>query len=252
MVLEITLAVLAAFVAGFIDAIAGGGGIITLPTLLWLGLSPASAVATNKLVNTCGATSAAYTFVRHKRYTREVVRLGLPLTALGALAGAFLVTRVSGEALKPFMAVVILLVALYFGLRHELGLRGTYAGLSRRLAILTAGCALALGFYDGFIGPGTGAFLMVLFVRGLGFDFVYAAGNTKILNWTSNIVALAFFLFGNEVQFAVGLPMMPANLLGGYLGAHFAIRKGSAWVRVIFLLMALVLAGRMVWKWYQK
>ncbi|MEI6513513.1 MAG: TSUP family transporter, partial [bacterium] len=209
---------------------------------------PAMAVATNKLVASCGATSAAATFVHSKRYTPEVVLKAIPFTIVGALIGAFSLTTVPKDLLKPIIAIVITGLAIYFWLRPQMGLTSTYTTLTKRLSGLVFAGAFIIGFYDGFLGPGTGTFLMFLMVRGLGFDFVHAAGNTKVLNWASNITALVLFLITGKIFFAAGLPMAAANLLGGYLGAHTAIRKGSTWIRWIYLIMALALVVRLLWR----
>lgn len=242
----IALAAAAAGVAGCVDAIAGGGGIITLPTLLFMGLPPATAVATNKLVSTCGASAAALTFVRKKCYAPEVTLPAMPFTAVGAVTGAYLVALVHPEFLKPLIGVIICLLAVYFWVRPDLGILAKYRGLNARLTVLLFSGALAIGFYDGFLGPGTGTFLAFLMVRGLGFDFVYAAGNTKILNWTSNIVSLLWFATHGKLALSVGIPMAAANLVGGYIGARLAVSKGSRWVRWIYLLMALAVATKLL------
>lgn len=148
--------------------------------------------------------------------------------------------------LKPFAAAMTVALAFYFFLRPKLGISATFTTLTPRLKILLGAGALAIGFYDGIFGPGTGAFLTFLFVRIIGLDFVSAAANTKVLNLTSNLVALALFVSSGAVLFSVGLPMAACSMLGGYAGAHCAMRRGAELVRWLFLIMAVAVVAKLL------
>lgn len=240
------LAVVGAFVAGFVDAIAGGGGVITVPTFLLLGFSPQMALGTNKLVSASGTTAAAISFIWRKKFSPELVWKALPCSAIGAVIGAILAGSISTEVFKPLIAVVIVILAMYFFFRPSLGRNSSYSGPSFRIYLIVLFGALGIGLYDGVLGPGTGAFLTFLFVRLIGQDFVLAAGNTKILNWVSNIVALVVFVNQGFVDYATGIPMAIANIAGAFIGASFAMRKGAGLIRWIFIVMALLISGKML------
>lgn len=244
--MDVFLLCMASLLAGFVDAVAGGGGVITFPALLFFGLPVSQIVGTSKLVSTAGTSAAAFTFVRKGLVQKEVIHVALPFTFCGALLGAGAVLAMPNGFLKPVASVVVVVVALYCFFRPSFGEHHTYEvltpGIRRRIRIWTA----SLGFYDGFIGPGTGIFLSLFFIRGLGCDFLRATANTKILNWMSNAVPLVYFLTRGNVRFDLGFPMLLANLAGGYLGAHTAITKGSRFIQWIYLLMAFLTGVKLV------
>lgn len=244
--MEVVVLSLAALLAGFVDAIAGGGGIITFPIFIFLGLPVSQIVGTNKLVGTAGTTMAAYTFLRKGLVQAEVVTAALPFTFIGSFAGAAAVLILPNEFLKPVISVLVILVALYCCFRPAMGATHGFEGFSVRSKRVTRLAALALGFYDGFFGPGTGIFLTFFFIGILRCDFLRATANTKVLNWASNIVPLIYFVTQGNIRFDLGVPMLLANMVGGYLGAHTAIAKGSAFIKAVYLLMAALTACKLV------
>ncbi|MFN8390305.1 MAG: TSUP family transporter [Bdellovibrionota bacterium] len=237
---------LGGLLAGFVDAIAGGGGIIVLPMLLLTDIPPTLVLGTNKLIGTTGTVMAVWSFVRGGKVNREMVTIAAPFTAVGACLGVFSVALVPPSLIKPAAMALTVVLAVYFFVRPQLGLLGTFTELTPKLRLVLIVGAFLLGFYDGVFGPGTGAFLTFLFVRLLGLDFVSAAANTKVLNLTSNIVALSLFIARDGVLYSVGLPMAAACMAGGYFGAHFAMRKGAGIVRWLFLVMAVALVIKML------
>jgi len=242
----ILLLTLASLAAGFVDAVAGGGGVITVPALIMAGLPVPAVVGTNKFVSVSGTTVAAWTFLRRGYVQGEVIRTAWPFTMAGALLGAATVLVLPNAFLRPLVSVLVILVAVYCFFRPALGQHNDAAPLTSATRNLTRLAGLALGFYDGFFGPGTGIFLTFFFVGVLQCDFLRATANTKILNWMSNIVPLAYFLFQGIVRFDLGLPMLAANVLGGYLGARTAIARGSAFIKWIYLAMAAMTAGKLI------
>ena len=244
--MEVALLTFAALVAGFVDAIAGGGGVVTFPTFIFLGLPVSEIVGTNKLVSTAGTTVAAYTFLKRGHVQKEIVSPALPFTFLGALIGAATVLLLPNEFLKPCVSVLVIAVALYCYFRPALGIHHSYAGLTPKTRAITQAAAFGIGFYDGFFGPGTGIFLTFFFIGILGCDFLRAAANTKVLNGASNVVPLVYFLCQGNIRFDLGVPMLAANVLGGYLGARTAISKGSGFIKWIYLLMAVLTAGKLL------
>lgn len=236
-----------AFLAGFVDAVAGGGGVITLPSLLMMGLPPGQAVATNKLLSVFGATSSAVAFWRKGAVDKALLARMAPLALFGGVLGALLVSRIqNADGFHTFIAVLILVLGALVVSNRSLGLENRFPGLTPRTLAIGLGAAFAIGVYDGFIGPGTGTFLMFCFVSFLGFDFVTGSGNARVINFATNLAAFTLFLFAGKMVFWLGLPMGVANALGAQLGARMAMLRGSKFVKVIYLGIVLAIAGRLL------
>jgi uncharacterized membrane protein YfcA len=229
-----------AFVAGTVDAIGGGGGLLTVPALLAVGLPPHLALGTNKGQSTFGSAAALLRYARSGLIPWRRARWLFPAGLLGALGGARLVLFLRPELLEPLILALLVAVAAFlaFRRRRAQGAQGTPTPLRERLALLAA---LAIGAYDGFFGPGTGTFLIVAFVALLGLSLPQASAEAKVVNCAANVAALAMFSWNGVVLWTVALPMAGAQLLAGTLGAHLAIRGGDVWVRRVVLGVVLVL-----------
>lgn len=236
----LAIAVTFSFIAGFVDAIAGGGGVITVPALLFLGLPIDLVLGTSKLISTSGTVVAARKFIIGKQYSPFVLRVALCFTAVGAFVGALTISLFDPAFLKPFISILIVAIAVYFFFKPQLGISIVHEPLDKRRKFFILCSALCLGFYDGFFGPGTGTFLMFVFVRFAHQDFLCATGNTKILNLTSNFVSLVVFILAGKIVWHIGVPMAIASMLGGYMGARYAMKKGASLVRWIFIIMAVM------------
>jgi len=197
-IITISLACIAGLIAGTVDAIAGGGGIINLPTLMFLGLPVDMVLGTNKLLSTSGTVVAATKYIGNKKYSDFVIKYCLICTCIGAGLGALCASYVSPDILKPVVSIAVIGIALYLFFKPEIGVIDYDRKHTKLKILLTSIGAFALGFYDGLFGPGTGAFLTFMFIRFLGQGFILASGNTKILNLASNIVALSIFLFNKK------------------------------------------------------
>lgn len=228
------------FLAAFIDSVVGGGGLITLPALLFTGMSPAAAVATNKLVGTMGSLTSTLTFYRSGKLDLTSVYKLFPLVFIGSMIGAWTVHLINPEVLKPLMLIMLAVVAIYTIFKKDWGSVCTYKKLSIGRFILFMVLIFVIGFYDGFLGPGTGSFLMFSFLM-IGFDFIKAAGNAKFLNFGSNIAGLFMFMYLGQVNYIYGLPMGLAGIAGAICGSKFAIRKGSGYVRSLFITVTFLL-----------
>lgn len=231
--------------AGYVDAIAGGGGLITVPVLLATGMSPADALGTNKFQSSCGTALATARYARHGLLKDGDWTFGILCTLVGATAGALVVQRVNADFLRPAIPVLLVLIAAYTAIKPDLGQTTRPARMSSRLFAAIFG--LALGFYDGFFGPGTGSFWMMACVLVLGRDLLAATAHTKVMNLTSNLASLAVFLIGGHVRFGIGMTMAAGQLLGGWLGAHTAVRGGVRLIRPLFLIMVVSLAAKLLW-----
>ncbi len=242
---RIGLLALVALVAGTIDAIAGGGGLLTLPALLFAGLPPHLALGTNKGQSVFGSFAALVRFGRGGLVDRRRARITFPLGLAGAFAGAALVLEFSPQALKPLIPILLAGAALFVGLRRP-GLAQPRLLVGPRAARFVAGAvALTIGTYDGFFGPGTGTFLIVAFVALLGDSLSRATADAKVVNFASNLAAVSLFAWRGTVIWKVALPMAAAQFAGGWLGAHLAIRNGDRLVRRVVVAVALALAAKL-------
>ncbi len=233
-----------AFLAGFIDAVAGGGGTITLPTLLFMGLPAANAVATNKLLAIFGSASATWQYSKAGHIDWALMARLIPLALVGSALGAYAVHFVDPNIFKWLVAVVVLVVGALVLVNKNFGLADRYPGLTPRVLALTLPGTFIIGLYDGFIGPGTGTFLMFMFAL-TGLNLVRASGNAKAINFATNSGAFLLFLLGSKMVFWIGLPMGIANALGAYVGSRMAMLRGSAFVKVIYAVIVVLVAGKL-------
>lgn len=236
---------LLAGIAGFIDAIAGGGGLITIPALLAAGLPPAAALATNKLQASGGSFSASLYFVRKKAVDLRTVWKMIIGTFSGAMVGTIAVQLIDASIVKSLLPILVLVVGLYFLFSPKLGEKDCHQRLSFTAFALAA--AFPIGFYDGFFGPGTGSFLCVAFVTLLGFNLAKATAHAKILNFTSNFTSLVFFILGGEVYWTLGFVMMIGGFLGARLGAKMVLTKGQKLIRPMVVIMAFIMTAKMMY-----
>jgi uncharacterized membrane protein YfcA len=244
---EILLLSSVALVAGTLDAIGGGGGLLTVPALLWAGLPPHAALATNKGQSVFGSFAALVRFARGGLVDPARAKVTFPLGLAGSLAGAALVLAVPASALRPAVIALLAFAALFVGLRGAPPARLEDAPPRRGALAIAGAIALAAGAYDGFFGPGTGTFLIVGFVALLGDGLAHASAGAKVVNFASNLAALALFAAKGTVVWRVALPMAACQLAGGWLGAHLAIRRGDALVRRVVVAVAVAAAAKLAW-----
>lgn len=233
----------AALCAGFVDAIAGGGGLIQLPALL-VGLPQSSVVqvlGTNKLSSFFGTTAAAIMYRRRvKPDLRFTIAMALPAFA-GSMSGALLAAHIPTHALRPIVLILLIAVAVFTWSRPTLGEIELLRHTSQRRMLIAIVAGAIIGFYDGIFGPGTGTFLMLVLVALLGFAFLTASSIAKVVNVSTNLGAIVVFGLHGVILWRLGLVLALANVTGGMLGAHVAIRGGSALVRRVFLLVTVML-----------
>lgn len=241
----LAVCVAAAFLAGFVDAVAGGGGLIQLPVLLAvLPTFPLATVSgTNKSVSIVGTAGAAVTYSRRVAVDRRTVIPMASAAFAGSAAGAALVTQVDRSALEPAVIVLLIGVTVYTLVRPDFGAVERSGRGGPRTAV---GLGVGLGLYDGIMGPGTGMFLVLGLIALMGSTFLGASAAAKAVNVATNLAALVVFVPGGHVLWALTVGMAPANLLGGLVGAHTAMNRGSAFVRVVFLGMITLLIVRLV------
>nr|WP_216675764.1 TSUP family transporter [Brevibacillus sp. HB1.3] len=236
------------FVAAFIDSTVGGGGLISLPALLGLGMPPYLALGTNKLAGTISSATSSYTFIKNGKFDKKLMLILFPVSLIGAYFGAKTVLFVPQEFLKTLVVIMMALIFVYTLFNKRFGQDSNYKGLTKFTLGIGIPFTFLIGFYDGFFGPGTGSFFVFLMVLLFGYDFVIAAGNGRILNLASNISALFVFTLEGKVVFMTGLIMGIAMLLGANLGAKMAIKTGVRYVRPLFLVVSITLIVKMVYE----
>lgn len=226
------------FLAGFIDAIAGGGGLISLPALMLTGMPISEVLGSNKLQASMGTSVAVYKYYREGFIEFTTVYRGLIMGLLGAICGACLVNYISNQFMQFIVPFLLLGVFLFNFFQKSLGVHPGVKRLPETIFFPLFG--FILGFYDAFFGPGTGNFWIISIVFFLGYTFLEASGYAKILNLKSNVFSLIIFIFYGKVNFLIGIVMAIGQMIGGYLGAHAVILKGSKLVRPFFLSIVFV------------
>jgi uncharacterized membrane protein YfcA len=242
----LALVLSAAFSAGFVDAIVGGGGLIQLPALLagYPAVSAPVLLGTNKLGSICGTASAALRYLRRMRLPWRALLPAAAIAFLAAFAGARLVSAVSPSLFRPLVPVMLSLVLLYVLFHKDFGARHMPIVFTRRRGAFALASVGLIGLYDGFFGPGTGSFLMLLFMRCYGFDFLHASAAARTINVATNAGALLLFGIRGEVHWASGVALGLCNAGGSLLGTHTAIKHGSRFVRVVFIAIVAALIAK--------
>jgi uncharacterized membrane protein YfcA len=230
----------AGLLAGFVDSIAGGGGLITLPVLLGVGVPVQESLATNKLQAVFGSASASWNYARLGTVSLGECKTGVCCTVLGAAAGTLLVQHLDREFLRRALPLLLAVVALAVLLKPQLGAKDIRPRMAWPWFYLLAGTLL--GFYDGFFGPGTGTFWAMAFMLGLGFNLTKATGHTKVMNFASNAASLAIFLWAGQVDYRAGLIMGAGQLIGAKIGSGMVVTRGVKFIRPIFLAVVIALA----------
>lgn len=234
--------------SGFVDSIAGGGGLIALPVLFSVGLPPDIALGTNKLQGSFGTLSASYNYIKKGVVKLDESLTGILFTLFGAILGAVTIQHMEAEFIKGLIPILLFFVFIYTLFSKDLGHGSSNPKMSQRLFFLLFG--LGLGFYDGFFGPGTGSFWTAGLLILLGVDMKKASGITRIMNFTSNIVALAVFIIVGKVFYSVGFCMAAGQILGARAGSSLAIKKGVGFIRPIFLIVVFLTITRLAYLTY--
>jgi uncharacterized protein len=230
--------------AGGLDAVAGGGGLLTLPVLLAVGLPPAEALATNKLQGSFGTFSSSLYFIRHGLVNPRNILAPIALTFAGSTSGTLLVQYLDSAFLTSIMPLFLIMTALYFWFGPSIREEEKKQRIGRGLFALTVG--FTIGFYDGFFGPGAGTFFTLGFVTLLGFNLIQATAHTKVLNFTSNIASLMLFAAGGQVVWELGLVMAVGQLIGGRIGAHQVHRRGSRLIRPLIVGVCILISLKLL------
>lgn len=235
------------FISGFVDSIAGGGGLISVPVLMATGMPPQVVLGTNKLQSSFGALSSAYNYTRKGVVDLRECISGIIYTIFGASAGAISVQLLNPDFIRqlvPFLLIPVFVYTVFSGSLNK----ASEAKLPQNLFFFIAGTVI--GFYDGFFGPGTGSFWAAGLVFFMGMELTHATGTTKVMNFTSNVVALSLFLIGGNVNFQIGFVMAIGSVIGARTGSSMAVEKGSRFIRPVFVTIVLLTIIRLFYQNY--
>ncbi len=234
--------------AGFVDSIAGGGGIITLPALLAVGIDPHHALATNKLQSSFGSFTSAFNYARVGLMNPKELLIGVISTLIGAATGAIIVQQFNAHSLVSLIIVMLIAIFIYTLLTPNLGMVKKEHKIPHTLFYIIFG--LIIGFYDGFFGPGTGNFWTMALVLLLGLDLKAATAQTKLFNFTSNIVSLVIFIYSGLVIWTAGLIMGVGQIIGAFLGSTLVHKKEIKFIRIFFLIVVALTIIKLIYQYY--
>lgn len=236
-----------ALFSGFIDAVVGGGGLVQVPLLLILfpHYTHVQVIATNRFASFFGTCVAAFHYIRAVGVDTAVVIAAGIASAITAFAGTFAMKLISPEVFKPVLLIIIVILAVYTFIKKDFGIHHSPKYKGNRQLVVCGLIGAALGFYNGFIGPGTGSLLVFSMISIAGMSFIHASSSSKIINAIADAASLVGFLLTHAVVFKIALPMMVCNMLGGYIGSKTAIAKGNTFIRYMFLIVVVLLIARL-------
>jgi len=237
---------IAGFLAAFIDSIAGGGGLISVPAFMLSGLPPTFVLGTNKFCSSFGSGASSLKFIKSDRVNFKLLKLLLPFTIIGAALGVRTVLTINEDILNVLVIIMVLFIGVYSLFSKTLGLENKFKGINKKNIFLGILLAFCLGFYDGFFGPGTGSFLIFGLIKIFGFDFVNSVGNAKLMNFASNIVSLILFALSGRIYFTYALPVAIFMIIGARIGTKVALNKGARIIKPIFIFMSLAVAVKII------
>lgn len=246
MTIMIILLCIAGFAAAFVDSIAGGGGLISLPAFLAAGIPTHFALGTNKFSATAASCTSSIKYAASGKVNFNFLRYLLPFTFIGAALGVKAALMIDPKYLKPLVLVLVLVVGIYSLFSKNIGQEDKFNELTKMSIFLGIVLAFVIGFYDGFFGPGTGSFLIFGLISIFGFDFINAGGNARVMNFISNLTALVLFAIQGKIDYLYGVPVAIAMIFGARLGTVFALKKGSKFIKPIFITMSLAVACKML------
>jgi hypothetical protein len=247
--MELYLLCLFAFFAGFIDSIVGGGGLVQIPAffVLYPHLSVPNVISTNRLASAVGTSVAAWNYARSVKIPWKTVGYAGLSAAVCSYLGATVQSLLPSEVLKPIILVLIVAIAVYTYRKKDFGQMERHRVAPQQLVWWAAGIGATLGFYNGFVGPGTGSLLVFGFVSVIGYNFLSASAISKIVNVIADVSSLVFFLIHKQVLFHLALPMMVCNVAGSYLGSRMAVLRGNAFIRQVFIVVVAGIVARFAW-----
>ena len=234
------------FLAGFVDSAAGGGGLTSLPAYLFVGLPPHTAIGCNKFSSACGTTLSAARFFKNGAVDWQVAAISAVCSFVASYLGIRIALMINQETLKTVLVIVLPIVAVLLLFKRNFGAENQSADIPKKKAFILAACAgLVIGFYDGLIGPGTGTIAIIVFSAGMKYDLKTASGNAKVMNLASNYASLIAVITGNKVIYSIAIPAAVFGIIGNYIGAGFAIKKGTVFIKPLMICVIVLLFGKL-------
>ncbi|AIW88663.1 TSUP family transporter [Treponema sp. OMZ 838] len=234
------------FLGGFVDSAAGGGGLISLPAYLFVGLPPHTAIGCNKFSAACGTTLSAARFFKNGAVDWQVAAVSAVCSSLSSYIGIRIALMINQETLKTVLVIVLPIVAVLLLFKRNFGTENQSAEIPKKKAFVLAACTgLLIGFYDGLIGPGTGTIAIIVFSAWMKYDLKTASGNAKVMNLASNYATLIAVITGNKVVYSIAIPAAVFGIIGNYIGAGFAIKKGTAFIKPLMICVIILLFGKL-------
>ena len=234
------------FLGGFVDSAAGGGGLISLPAYLFVGLPPHTAIGCNKFSAACGTTLSAARFFKNGAVDWQVAAVSAVCSSISSYIGIRIALMINQETLKTVLVIVLPIVAVLLLFKRNFGTENQSAEIPKKKAFVLAACTgLLIGFYDGLIGPGTGTIAIIVFSAWMKYDLKTASGNAKVMNLASNYATLIAVITGNKVVYSIAIPAAVFGIIGNYIGAGFAIKKGTAFIKPLMICVIILLFGKL-------
>lgn len=234
------------FIASAVDAIAGGGGLISLPAMISTGLPIHLVMGTHKFSSVCSSLGSSLKFFTSKKINLEIIKYLIGLNIFGAALGVFVLTRINEAFLEPLIIILLVVMFVYMLLNKHIGVENNYEGKTKKNMFQGILMSLLIGFYNGFFGPGTGSFLTFAFIKIYKMDFIFSSGNAKILNLTGNLASLAMFIYFKKVNYPYAIAIGIVMFLGAQIGAKIAIKKGAKFIKPFFLVITALTAIKMI------
>jgi uncharacterized protein len=241
----------AGYIASIVDAIAGGGGLISLPAYLLFGIPPQMALGTNKFSGTASSMTSSYHYFRYGKTNSQLLKYLIPFTLLGSSLGVAIVLRINQQTLRIILSFLIFSMGIYSFFSKKMGEKNCFTGITTSNLILGSIFAFLLGFYDGFFGPGVGSLLLFMFIKLFHYDFLNASGNAKVLNFISNITSLVLFAMNGKIVYLYAIPVSIFMILGAITGSKIAYLKGSKIIKPAFIIMSLAVACKLLFDFYK-
>ena len=247
-IITIIFLFITSFAAGLLDSIAGGGGLLMLPSLLIAGLQPQYALGTNKLISSSGTSIAVLNFLRNKKVLLKMAVSGVIFALIGGFFGSRAVLLISQHTLGKII-IFLLPIAALSTLYPKKNIKRKEALSKKDLYFKVPFICAAAGFYDGFFGPGTGSFLAISFYAFIGLNLIEATANAKIINLATNLGALASFIIAGRVMYLIAIPLALANMAGNYIGSRLALTRGEKIIKMFLIVVLIILMATLVWKY---
>lgn len=244
--MNIFLLCLAGFVAAFVDSIAGGGGLISVPAYQLAGLPPRMVLGTNKFSASCASFTSSLKYLRSGKGDKKLLKYTVPFTLMGAGIGVSVALNIDERILSAIIVVMVMIIGIYSLFSKNIGIKESLKPLNKKRITLVLILALTLGFYDGFFGPGTGSFLIFGLIHILGYEFTKASANARVMNFASNIASLILFASSQNINYQYGIPVAICSIIGARLGTNVALKNGAKIIKPIFVSMSLLISLKLL------